>query len=199
MKNLEIFYVRNPLAEREGDADLELLKECGHHISCVVSDSEQAIKTLREMKNPPELVVLDICEMGDEGFAVAQKVANTGEFPIIILIDNEMMIQECFAQLDSDRFGYIVRPLTKEVTQSILTFKYQGFVKAQTMKKDYDKLVKSMKERKIIERAKGIVMRMNNCTEDEAMKKLQKRSSELNVKMADLAREVVDLGDRLKF
>lgn len=67
------------------------------------------------------------------------------------------------------------------------------------MKQKYDEITHALNERKLVERAKGIIMKMNCCTEEEAMKKLQKRSAQTNIKMTDLAKEIIELGQKLIF
>ena len=67
----------------------------------------------------------------------------------------------------------------------------------QTLKVELDDVRSKLTERKLVERAKGILMKSRNVAEDEAYRTLRKLAMDKNQKLAEVARQVIDVAELL--
>lgn len=74
----------------------------------------------------------------------------------------------------------------------MLAFAFSGdFEDMKTLKEENEKLRKTLEERKIIDRAKGMLMKNEDISEDEAYRKIQKLSMDRRKRMAEIAEAII--------
>ena len=89
--------------------------------------------------------------------------------------------------------SYVVKGIAPERIKPILQVAMLRFAEHQALKQDLATAQNQLAERKLIERAKGIVMQQKNLNENAAYNLLRKMAMERNVKLADIAAQVMDL------
>jgi response regulator NasT len=93
-------------------------------------------------------------------------------------------------------FAYLVKPVREEELKVAIEVCLARFREFQELKKEYQRVKDSLEARKLIEKAKGILMYRNNLKEDEAMRALQRKSRDSNKKLVDIAKEIIE-ADRI--
>ena len=89
--------------------------------------------------------------------------------------------------------AYVVDGMEVERIGPILDAAIARFEQYQALKRELDEIEEKLADRKVIERAKGILMQTRNMSEDEAYRALRKRAMENKSRLADVARQVVAL------
>lgn len=93
--------------------------------------------------------------------------------------------------------AYIVGGVTSERVKPIVDVAVLRFEEHQALRRELDQARTSLAERKVIERAKGILMRQRSCGEDEAYQALRKAAMERNRKLIEVAQSVIDAAELL--
>lgn len=88
--------------------------------------------------------------------------------------------------------AYIVDGLREARIGTILTAALTRFAERQNLQQALDKATATLKERKIVERAKGLLMQQRGCSEDEAYNSLRKLAMQRNRRLIDIAEGIID-------
>jgi two-component system, response regulator PdtaR len=88
-------------------------------------------------------------------------------------------------------FAYLVKPIDRTQLESAITIAWQRYEQFARLRQEASDLRQALEDRKVIERAKGILMKQRNLDEDAAFRRLQKISRDENRKLADVARMIV--------
>ncbi len=91
--------------------------------------------------------------------------------------------------------AYIVDGLTPERVNPIVQVAMARFEDYQAVKSERDTAQAKLAERKLVDRAKGILMRKRNCSEDEAYHMLRKLAMEKKLRMGELAERLIAMSD----
>ncbi len=86
---------------------------------------------------------------------------------------------------------YLVKPVSESDLLPAIALAFARFNEFQELHKEVDTLRESLETRKLVERAKGILMRRLNLTEEEAFRRLQKRSQNENKKLGEIAQAII--------
>lgn len=87
--------------------------------------------------------------------------------------------------------AYVVGGVTPERISSIIGAAVARFEQFQALKREFEELENKLADRKVIERAKGILMKSRNLSEEEAYGALRKQAMENNMRLAEVARQVI--------
>lgn len=185
------------IAEDEGVIAMGLraqLKALGHEVVAEAANGRQAVLLARELR--PDLAILDIKMPEMDGIEAAQAITAERPIPIILLT---AYTEEQLAQRASQApvYAYLVKPISKDDLLPAILLAQARFHEFQELKREVSDLKQALEARKIIERAKGIIMERRHLTEAEAFRYLQRASQNKNMKMIDLARSIVAAEDVL--
>ena len=101
------------------------------------------------------------------------------------------------AALEAGVSAYVVDGLSVERVRPIVEVALARFEQWQALRRELDQAQANLAERKVIERAKGIVMKQRGCTEDEAYAMLRKLAMSRNQRLAQVAESVVTMAELL--
>lgn len=169
---------------------VRMSQDMGHEVVGEARDGEEAVALARE--TAPELLLLDIRMPKMDGMEVAR--ALIGDQPIAIVIvtayADDALIEEA---AEVGVFSYVVKPVTRPRLAAAVSTARARFADLQVLKEEVGGLKEALEARKLVERAKGIIMRDLEVGEQEAYRWLKKTSSHSNHKLADVARRIVSL------
>jgi len=169
---------------------VRMSQDMGHEVVGEARDGEEAVALARE--TAPELLLLDIRMPKMDGMEVAR--ALIGERPIAIVIvtayADDALIEEA---AEVGVFSYVVKPVTRPRLAAAVSTARARFADLQVLRDEVGGLKEALEARKLVERAKGIIMRDLEVGEQEAYRWLKKTSSHSNHKLADVARRIVAL------
>lgn len=166
----------------------EMLEEAGHEVVGIGSDGVEALDLVKEKK--PDLVILDVKIPRLDGIQAARMIAHDNLAPVVLLtaFGDEDMIEKAKKSMV---FGYVMKP----VEEKTLFPAIQIAVSQYRQKKDMVDRVKNMERelaaRKIVDRAKGLLMDYYHITEEDAYRRMQQTSMKRGITIADVAQKVV--------
>lgn len=166
----------------------EMLEEAGHGVVGIGSDGVEALNLVKEKK--PDLAILDVKMPRLDGIQAARMIAHDNLAPVVLLtaFGDEDMIEKAKKSMV---FGYVMKP----VEEKTLFPAIQIAVSQYRQKKDMVDRVKNMERelaaRKIVDRAKGLLMDYYHITEEDAYRRMQQTSMKRGITIADVAQKVV--------
>lgn len=145
----------------------------------------------------PELIIA-VMETSDSQVLSKFKVINE-QFPLPIVIfthdDRDDAIEQA---IEAGVSAYIVDGFREDRVQPILRTAMARFRQYRSMQKQLQELRTSLADRKIIDRAKGLIMQQRQCSEDEAYRLLRTSAMNQNMRLAVLAQNILATADLLE-
>jgi response regulator NasT len=164
------------------------LAALGHRVVAEASTGEEAVALAASTQ--PDLAILDIKMPLVDGIEAAERITQARPIPIILLTAySEAQLVERAAQANIS--AYLMKPVSEEDLLPALTLALTRFKQFQALHREVVDLREALEARKVIEKAKGILMRRLDLTEEEAFRRLQRQSQESNRKLAQVAEAIV--------
>ncbi len=187
MKSLKII-----VAEDETLVALSIiaqLKELGYQVIGDATDGIEAIELCGRLQ--PDLVVMDINMPRLNGIEAAKSIKEKWQIPVVIVsgYSDEKLIKDA---TEAGVISYLIKPVTKQNLAPAIEVAVKNYGDFSAAREETNRLRKMLEERKLLERAKGILMAKVNITEAQAMKRLQKLSNDRNVRLAEIAKEIIN-------
>lgn len=166
-----------------------MLSRMGHRIVASVGDGDALLEQCR--LHHPDLVISDICMPLRDGLSAASKLCETDPVPVILVtahMDPELVQRAC----ESDIMAYLVKPLKVPEVEAAIAIATARFSEFSKLRQEANDLRQALQDRKVIERAKGILMKRASLDEPAAFRRLQKLASARNMRLAELAKRVCE-------
>ncbi|MHB1170032.1 MAG: ANTAR domain-containing response regulator [Longimicrobiales bacterium] len=164
------------------------LETLGHQVVATASNGREAVDLARQTK--PDLAFLDIRMPTMTGPEAAHEIANDRAIPMIILsaYSDSRTVDEA---IRAPVFHYLVKPVDPDDLAPAIAVAKARFEEWLDARRQKEMLEMRLEERKIIERAKGLLMDSRGLSEKEAYRFLQKTSQDKNTPMVELARKLL--------
>lgn len=167
----------------------EILEANGYDVVGEASDGFEAIEVCK--KYNPSLVLMDI-DMplldGIKASKVLTKEKLVGGVILLTAFEDKKYIEMA---KEVGAFGYMIKPVNEKVfipTVEMCLSKAEEF---DELKKDYDKVNNKLNDRKLIEKAKGILVKQLNSNENDAYNRIRKLSMDRRTTMAEIAKIII--------
>lgn len=166
-------------------AQLELL---GFNIVAAAATGEEAVALYEEFK--PDLVIMDIKMPKMDGIEAARIMTSHNPVPVILITGHSSgpLVDRA---IESGIFAYLLKPITKKELLPAIRLAFARFKEFTALKTEVNDLKDAIEARKLVERAKGILMKRLNIPEEDAFKLLQTQSQNENKKLKDIAQMVI--------
>jgi response regulator NasT len=173
----------------------EGLREAGYTNVSVVRDMQNLLK--RIVDADPDVIFIDLENPNRDVLEQMFQVSRVVRRPIAMFVDHSDtdMIR---AAVESGVGAYVVDGLRKERVKSILDMAVSRFNAFSQLRDELDRAKQELEERKVIERAKGILMREKSLSEEAAYGLLRKAAMNENRRIAEVAQSVVTAARLLK-
>lgn len=165
------------------------LKELGYEVIGPASNGRRAVELAR--KHHPDMALLDLRMPEMDGFEAAEILYNEQATPIVVVSaysDREYV--ERMQKLGV--FGYLLKPVSLDELRVTIGVSWGRYRQQVDLSGQVSSLERKLEERKVIERAKGVIMQTLGISEPEAMRRLQKQARDSRRPMAELAKAVLD-------
>lgn len=168
------------------------LEKLGHTVVAEASDGQQAIEAARIHK--PDVIIMDIKMPVMDGIEAARRILT--ETPCAILFLSSFNEQELVEQAsETGALAYLMKPFRKEDLAPALEMAVRRFRQISSQAKEIDELKETLETRKLIERAKGILMDRHRMSEEEAFKRIHFQARNQNKKMREIAQSIITAAD----
>ncbi|HEY5490123.1 MAG TPA: ANTAR domain-containing protein [Gemmatimonadaceae bacterium] len=184
-----VLVVDDELAARESLG--ELLVSLGHVVVDAVANAADAETRARDLN--PDAVLLDVHLPGTSGIEAAQSISLALPGVAIVLISGDDTIQLTDAEADaSGAVAFLAKPVPPRVLDSTIRLAVARTGALRQARQEAANLKQMLEDRKVIERAKGILMRRTACSEPDAYRILQRSSQDRSKPMVEIAKAVLD-------
>lgn len=173
-----------------------VLQGLGYQIAGKANTGRKAIEGVKQTN--PDLILMDINMPDLDGLSALEEINKEQLIPCIIITGyNDVSLVERASQLGV--FGYLHKPVDEYEIQSAIKIAMERFNEFEQLRGKLRKSEQALADRKLIERAKGILMDTMEMSEQQAMKFLQKKGRNANKKLVEVAKEVIARKEVLRF
>jgi response regulator NasT len=179
------------VAEDERDTReylLEMLNRMGHE-SAGAETGRQLVEL--SQLTEPDLVLTDIKMPDMDGLEAAESINHNGrEVPVVVVTahhDPEFLRRAAASHV----MAYLIKPVGPADVEAAVTIALARFEQYRQVRKEANDLKQALEDRKLIERAKGAIMKRLNVQEDEAFRRLRRVASDGNLRLSDAARRIL--------
>ncbi len=193
MKRLSIIVV-----EKDRDRALTIvdgLREAGDHEVLVIAEEIGLARRIAERN--PDLVLIDAGNPSRDALEELTLASAPMQRPVAMFVD-ESDGALTKAAIEAGVSAYVVAGLRGDRIKPVLDAAIARFQMMQKMRAELAETRRALEERKLIDRAKGIVMRAKAIGEDEAYALMRKTAMDQGRKVADVAQALVTAADLLK-
>lgn len=140
----------------------------------------------------PDVIIIDTESPSRDSLESLAFVSRDRPHPIV-MFSGDRSSETIREAIRAGVSAYVVDGLSQERLQPILEVAVERFAAEQSLKQELADAKSQLKERKSVERAKGILMKQKSITEDEAFQQLRRFAMDRGIKMADAAAQVIDM------
>jgi response regulator NasT len=170
------------------------LTEAGHQIVAQASGTDDLLDRVRAYA--PDMIIVDVSSPNRDMLEQMRHVSREQARPIVMFVDDtdeSMAVEAVRAGVTS----YVVDGLSAARVKPIMDVAIARFKALQELRDELDKARVSLVERKLVERAKGILMAQRGIGEDEAYRALRKLAMDKGKRLAEIAEQVIAVSDLL--
>jgi response regulator NasT len=168
---------------------LEILTEAGYDVVGTASDGLDAIKICRSLK--PDLVLMDIKMPLLDGLKASKILLEEEIVQCIVLLTAYSTKEFINEAKDIGVMGYVVKPINKKNLLPPIEIALSKYEEIKQMKKNILEFEEKLEARKLIEKAKGILMNKGDITEEDAYNMIRKLSMDKRVPMKEVAKAII--------
>ncbi len=168
------------------------LSSLGFEIIGPAATGVQAVELAKQ--HNPQMALLDIRMPEKNGLEAAGVLFCQMGIPVVIISafsDPDYLHEGARIGV----FGYLLKPVQLDDLRVSITVAWSRYRQHTQLREEVATLKVTLEERKIIERAKGLIMQRLGLSEEAAMKRLQKQARDSRRKLADLARAILETSD----
>jgi response regulator NasT len=166
----------------------EGLREAGHARVTVIHEVQGVARIIDTLR--PDVIIIDIENPNRDMMEHLFQLTRTVGRPIAMFVDRSDTAS-IEAAVDAGVSAYIVDGLKKERVKPILDMAVSRFNAFSRLQRELADAKSALEERKVVERAKGILMKMRGLSEEEAFALLRQTAMYEKKKMSDIAQSVV--------
>jgi two-component system, response regulator PdtaR len=169
----------------------EMLQEEGFEVVGEAADGEQAVEMAAELD--PDLVICDVKMPKMDGITAAAQIADKRIAPVVILtaFSQRDLIERA---RDAGAMAYLVKPFQKRDLLPAIEMATSRFAEIRALESEVTDLRERLEARKLIERAKGVLMTEHRMTEPEAFRWIQRAAMDNRTSMRAVAELVLSGG-----
>jgi response regulator NasT len=173
----------------------EGLREAGYTNVTVVRDMQNLLR--RIVDADPDVICIDLENPNRDVLEQMFQVSRAVRRPVAMFVDrsDSDMIK---AAVESGVGAYVVDGLKKERVRAVLDMAISRFNAFNDLREELDRAKQALGERKVVERAKGILMKERGLTEEEAYALLRKAAMSDNKRVVEIAQAVITAAGLLR-
>lgn len=164
------------------------LEKLGHEVVAEAENGVQAVEAARA--HHPDVIIMDIRMPEMDGIEAARRIMTENPCAILFLTAfSDQPLVESASEVGA--IAYLMKPFRKEDLSPALEVAVRRYRELQGQMQEISALKDALETRKVVERAKGILMQRHGLTEDEAFKKIHFQARNQNKKMREIAESII--------
>jgi len=166
----------------------EMLTNLGYLVIDEAGNGRKAVELARELK--PDIVLMDIKMPEMDGIEAAKLLTEEKIAPVLLLsaYSQQELVQR--AQ-EAGVAGYLVKPFRESDLTPAIEVALARFSEFRTIERELDDVSEALETRKLVDRAKGILMQSKGLNESEAFRRIQKMSMDNRKPMKTVAEAII--------
>jgi response regulator NasT len=150
-----------------------LLERAGYDVVAEARDGEEAVELARV--HEPDLALMDVKMPRLDGIEAARRMLEERPIPIVMLtaFDQRELVERA---AEAGVYGYLVKPFREQDVVPAIELAKARYEELVAVRADADSLAQALADRKVIERAKGLLMEREQLSEGDAFARLRKAS-----------------------
>ena len=166
----------------------EMLTNQGYLVVGEVADGRSAVNQARELR--PDIIIMDIKMPDMDGIEAAKILTEEKISPVVLLsaYSQRDLVQRA---REAGVVAYLVKPYREEELTPAIEVALARFEEFKELEAQVTDLQQALETRKLVDRAKGILMDKQGLTEAEAFRKIQKMSMDNRKPMKDVAEAII--------
>jgi AmiR/NasT family two-component response regulator len=165
---------------------VEMLEEAGYHVIAQATNGEEAIALATE--HQPDLAILDVKMPVLDGISAAEKIISIAPVLMLTAFSQRELVDRA---RDAGVMAYVVKPFTIGDLVPAIEIAISRHTQMRSLAEEVADLHERLETRKIIDRAKGILMKALNLSEPEAFSWIQRAAMDRRLTMKEVAQAVI--------
>jgi response regulator NasT len=172
----------------------EALESEGYVVLMPPAGRFDLLRCVRELE--PDVIIVDMDSPDRDILEDSRRVFEEQPRPIVMFVD-ESDSASIRAAVEAGVASYVVKGASPERVRPVVEVALARFRAFQELKSELAEARNSLAERKLVERAKGILMERRGCSEDDAYRMLRQMAMSRNQRLGDVARNVIEMATLL--
>ena len=166
----------------------EMLTHLGYDVIAEAADGRTALDLARKLH--PDLVVLDIKMPDMDGIEAAERLTQGRIAPVVLLtaFSEQNLIERAKG---AGVAGYLVKPFRESELMPVIELALARFRDFESLEREVEHLKDALETRKLIERAKGVLMEVHGLKEAEAFTRMRRTSMDNRKSMREVAEAIL--------
>jgi response regulator NasT len=166
----------------------QILPLLGHQVVGAAQTGRELVELCA--KTNPDLVITDIKMPDMDGIDAAVQLYRKAAIPVILV--SAYHDPELIRRAEADHImAYLVKPIKQADLEPAIGIATRRFEQFEALRKETSDLKQALEDRKVIEKAKGILMKKAGLDEHDAFRRLQKLASDKNRKLIEIAHSIL--------
>ena len=171
----------------------EMLREAGYAVVAEAKNGQEAIELALEHK--PDLAILDVKMPVLDGISAAEKIIDIAPVLMLTAFSQRDLVERA---RDAGAMAYVVNPFTLDDLIPAIEIATTRFNQMAALKLEVSELTERLETRKVIDKAKGVLMQALKLSEPEPFRWIQRAAMDRRITMREVADAVLDPQHPLK-
>jgi len=168
----------------------QALIDCGYRVISKLANADELLKAVNEQQ--PDIIIIDVDSPNRDMLEQMRYLSDKNTHPIVMFSEQDIPIN-LHRTIDAGVSLYVVDGLQPQLIQSIVEVAIARFREYQALRNELEKTRNELADRKIIERAKSILMEQKKCSEDTAYQLMRKMAMDKSQKITTIAQNIIEI------
>lgn len=173
----------------------EGLRESGHHHVVILRDTQNLLRRIVDAN--PDVICIDLENPHRDVLEQMFQVSKLVRRPVAMFV-NQSDSTSIEAAVEAGVGAYVVDGLRKDRVKAIVDMSISRFNAFDRLRRELDSAKMALDERKLVDRAKGLLMKQRNCSEEQAYALMRKAAMNGNMRMSGVAQSIITAVELLR-